>query len=80
MRSNLQRLELYTAEDFGISEEQFQVLMALQKEGTDVNIDCFVAEGEFGYFDITLPNGIMIEAIDGYHLTAICALKKMYKS
>jgi len=70
-QATLQLLEEFSPEDFDLSIEGFQQLLAAQDNGTVVSVDCLAVdnapEGD-GYWDITLPCGLEVFAIDGYHL------------
>jgi hypothetical protein len=70
--SQLQHIDQFTPEDFNVDPEVFQEMEVIQGLGLFVNIDCLAVDnrrdGGYGYWDITLPSGAEVEAIDGYHL------------
>jgi hypothetical protein len=63
----LQNIHLFTPEDFNVSLEVYQEMEVAQELGLPVTIDCQAVDGA-NYWNITLPSGAEVEAIDGYHL------------
>lgn len=79
MKSQLINLHVFSEDDFDVEEKVFTEMEQCFQNGTDVNIECLAVEGSWGYYDVTLPSGATIDALDGYHLKTIHDLKVMLK-
>jgi len=66
---NLDKLDKQTREDLGVAMVD---LMRAQEAGTLVTVDGVACEVdgtfEHDYHDVTLPNGVEVAALSGYHL------------
>lgn len=49
----------------GIEQDEYDALVAIEKSGEFVTVDC---QATTGYFDVTLPDGRTIPALSWYHL------------
>jgi hypothetical protein len=74
---NIDDVSLNDWEHCGIDADLFARMMNVQKNEEDVTIEFLETEGEFGYYQVTLPDGGVIDGLDGYHLSTIHELKEM---
>jgi hypothetical protein len=65
--TTLQNVNEFTAEDFNVTPEVYQEMEVAQELGLPVTVDSHAVSFS-NYWNITLPSGETVDAIDGYHL------------
>lgn len=76
MKTKLQHLNNFAADDFGYPSLVYQMMMQAYQAGEEVTVVCIAVDNadgnmEHNYYDVQLANGLLLQALSGYHLHGI---------